>query len=144
VIHYKPHHITLNTYQVQLNTKLGAMSYNMGKSNMFRVRANVMMFGMKDQMDQISGRLNRRDTRRVVLAYILSYVFRRVERGLKLQNLLSPWLKLLSSTEIGMLSTENYKFNIILNCEEASSSVQTHESHSVHSRLVLQLFSLYI
>ena len=85
-----------------------------------------------------------------MLAYILSYAFRQVERGLKLQNLLSSWLKLMSSTEIGMLSTESCKFDIILKlwskfkCLDTWETCKSCRNHYVHSCLVLQVFSLCI
>jgi len=49
------------------NTKLAAVYYNGGKSpHLFRIRNDVTLSGMKDEMDQINRQLNHRDTRRVV------------------------------------------------------------------------------
>jgi len=49
------------------NTKLAAVYYNGGTPpHMFRIRNNVTLSGLKDELDQINRQLNHRDTRRVV------------------------------------------------------------------------------
>ena len=49
------------------NTKLAAVYYNGGTSlHLFRIRDDVTLSGLKDELDQINCQLNRRDTRRVV------------------------------------------------------------------------------
>jgi len=49
------------------NTKLAAVYYNGGTpTHLFRIRNDVTLFGMKDELDQINRQLNHRDTRRVV------------------------------------------------------------------------------
>ena len=55
----------MNTYLVDLNTKLVAIYYNVGKPNLFRVQVNVTMLDLKDQLDQINRELNQRDIRRM-------------------------------------------------------------------------------
>jgi hypothetical protein len=55
----------LNTYPVDVNTKLAAFYYNAGKPNLFRVRVDVTLFDLKDQLDQINYELNHNDIRRV-------------------------------------------------------------------------------
>ena len=50
-----------------LNTKLAAVYYNGGKPpHLFRIRNDVTLSGLTDQLDQINRQLNHRDTRRVV------------------------------------------------------------------------------
>jgi len=50
-----------------LNTKLAAVYYNGGTPpHLFRIRKDVTLSGMKDELDQINRQLNHRDTRRVV------------------------------------------------------------------------------
>jgi len=50
-----------------LNTKLAAVYYNDGKPpHLFRIRNDVTLSGLKDQLDQINRQLNHRDTRRMV------------------------------------------------------------------------------
>ena len=49
------------------NTKLAAVYYNGGTPpHLFRIRDDVTLSGLKDELDQINRQLNRRDTRRVV------------------------------------------------------------------------------
>ena len=49
------------------NTKLAAVYYNVGTPpNLFRIRNDVTLSGLKDELDQINRQLNHRDTRRVV------------------------------------------------------------------------------
>jgi len=49
------------------NTKLAAVYYTGGKQpHLFRIRNDVTLSGLKDQLDQINRQLNHRDTRRVV------------------------------------------------------------------------------
>jgi len=49
------------------NTKLAAVYYNGGTPHhLFRIRNNVTLSGLKDELDQINRQLNHRDTRRVV------------------------------------------------------------------------------
>jgi len=64
-IYCKPRQITTNTSVIDLNTKLAEVYYNMGKPHLFRVRNDVTLSGLNDQMDQINHQLNYRDTRRV-------------------------------------------------------------------------------
>ena len=50
-----------------LNTKLAAVYYNDGKPpHLFRIRNDVTLSGLKDQLDQINRQLNHRDTWRMV------------------------------------------------------------------------------
>jgi len=50
-----------------LNTKLAAIYYNGEKPpHLFRIRNDVTLSGLKDQLDQINRQLNHRDMRRVV------------------------------------------------------------------------------
>jgi hypothetical protein len=55
----------MNTYQVDLNTKLTSIYYNGGKPNLFRVWVDVTLSELKDQLDQINHRLNNMNTRRM-------------------------------------------------------------------------------
>ena len=55
----------MDTTVIDMNIKLAAMYYNVGKSRMFKVWNNVTLFGSNDQMDQINCRLNHIDIRRV-------------------------------------------------------------------------------
>jgi hypothetical protein len=55
----------MNTYPVDLNTKLAVIYYNAGKSNMFKVWVDVMLLDLKDKLNQINRRLNHKDTRRM-------------------------------------------------------------------------------
>ena len=49
------------------NTKLAAVYYNGGTPpHLFRIRDDVTLSGLKDELDQINRQLNHRDTRRVV------------------------------------------------------------------------------
>jgi len=49
------------------NTKLAAVYYNGGTPpHVFRIRNDVTLSGLKDELDQINRQLNHRDTRRVV------------------------------------------------------------------------------
>ena len=49
------------------NTKLAAVYYNGGTPpHLFRIRNDVTLSGLKDELDQVNRQLNRRDTRRVV------------------------------------------------------------------------------
>ena len=49
------------------NTKLAAVYYNGGTPpHLFRIRNDVTLSGLKDELDQINRQLNHRDTRRVV------------------------------------------------------------------------------
>ncbi|AES69413.1 hypothetical protein MTR_3g029630 [Medicago truncatula] len=49
------------------NTKLAEVYYNGGEPpHLFRIRNDVTLSGLKDQLDQINRQLNYRDTRRVV------------------------------------------------------------------------------
>ena len=54
-----------------LNTKLAAIYYN-GENHphLLRIRNDVTLSGLKDQLDQINRQLNHRDTRRVVVLNI--------------------------------------------------------------------------
>lgn len=61
----KPRQIIIDTSIIDLNTKLVLVYYNKGKSNLLRVRNDVTLFGLKDQLDKINRRLNNKDTRRV-------------------------------------------------------------------------------
>jgi len=50
-----------------LNTKLAAIYYNGGTPpHLFRIRNDVTLSELKDELDQINRQLNHRDTRRVV------------------------------------------------------------------------------
>jgi len=50
-----------------MNTKLSAVYYNGGTPpHLFRIRNDVTLSGLKDELDQINRQLNHRDTRRVV------------------------------------------------------------------------------
>jgi len=51
--------LTMNTYLVNMNTKLVRVYYNKGKLNMFRVHVYVTLPSLKDQVDHINGHLNR-------------------------------------------------------------------------------------
>lgn len=53
----------MNTYPISLNTNLANIYDNAGKPHLFRVRVNVMLFVLKDQLIQINSRLNHKDTR---------------------------------------------------------------------------------
>jgi len=55
----------MNTYPVDLNTKLVTIYYNEGKSNLFRVWVDVTLSVLKVRLDQINCWLNHRDTRMV-------------------------------------------------------------------------------
>jgi len=49
------------------NTKLAAVYYNSGTPpHLFRIRNDVTLSGLKDELDQINRQLNHRDTKRVV------------------------------------------------------------------------------
>ena len=49
------------------NTKLAAVYYNGGKPpHLCRIRNDVTLYGLKDELDQINRQLNHKDTRRVV------------------------------------------------------------------------------
>jgi len=49
------------------NTKLAAVYYNGGTPpHLFRIRNDVTLSGLKDELDQINCQLNHRETRRVV------------------------------------------------------------------------------
>jgi len=49
------------------NTKLATVYYNDGKPpHLFRIRNDVTLSGLKDQLDQIKCQLNNKDARRVV------------------------------------------------------------------------------
>ena len=49
------------------NTKLAAVYYNGGTPpHLFRIRDDVTLSGLKDELDQINRQLNRRDMSRVV------------------------------------------------------------------------------
>jgi len=61
----KPHQIIMDTSIINPNTKLVCSLLQRGKFNLVRVRNDVTLFGLKDQLDQINRRLNHRDTRRV-------------------------------------------------------------------------------
>jgi len=50
----KPHHITMNTYHVDMNTKLPAVYHNEGKPNLFRVHINVTLSSLKGQLDKLT------------------------------------------------------------------------------------------
>jgi len=52
----------MNTYLVDMNFKLPTIYYNDGKPNLFTDHINVSLSGLKDQLDQIKGRLNYIDT----------------------------------------------------------------------------------
>ena len=41
------------TYPVDLNTMLAMVYYNEEKPNLFRVRVDVTLYGLKDQLNQI-------------------------------------------------------------------------------------------
>jgi hypothetical protein len=56
---------TMNTYLVDLNTKLATIYYNTGKLNLFRVCVDVMLLDLKDQLYEINHQINQRDTRMV-------------------------------------------------------------------------------
>jgi len=45
--------------------KLAAVCFNVGKPNLLRVRFDVTLVDLKDQLDQINQQLNRRDTRKM-------------------------------------------------------------------------------
>lgn len=47
----------MNTYPVDVNTNLVLVYYNTEKSS-FRVHIYVTLFGLKDQLNQINGRVN--------------------------------------------------------------------------------------
>jgi len=61
----KPHHRIMNTYPVDVNTKLVVVYYNEEKPNIFKIYVDVTLYGLKDHQDQINGRLIHKDTRRV-------------------------------------------------------------------------------
>jgi len=46
----------MKTYLVDLNNKLDVVYYNGGKSNIFKVRVDVTLCGLKDQLDQFNQR----------------------------------------------------------------------------------------
>jgi len=49
------------------NTKLAAVYYTGGKQpHLFRIRNDVTLSGLKDELDQINRQLNHKDMRRVV------------------------------------------------------------------------------
>ena len=49
------------------NTKLAAVYYNGGTPpHLFRIRIDVTLSGLKDELDQVNRQYNHRDTRRVV------------------------------------------------------------------------------
>lgn len=43
----------MNTYSIDMNTKLPAVYYNREKPNLLRVYVDVTLYGLKDQLDQI-------------------------------------------------------------------------------------------
>ena len=55
----------MDTYPINVNTKLVAVYYNIGKPNQFRVDVDVTLSNLKDQLDQVNSILNHIDTRRV-------------------------------------------------------------------------------
>ena len=61
----KPHHRTMNTYPVYVNTKLVLVYYNEEKPNIFKIYVDVILYGLKDHQDQMNGRLIHKDTKRV-------------------------------------------------------------------------------
>ena len=50
---------------IDLNTKLAAVYYNKGKPILLRIRVDVTLSGLKDQLNQINCDLHYRDTRSV-------------------------------------------------------------------------------
>ena len=61
---FKPHYITMSTYRVEVNTNLVAVYYNRAKPNLFMVNhVDLTLSNLKDQLDQINGLLNHRDTK---------------------------------------------------------------------------------
>jgi len=56
---------SMDIYLVDSNTMLAAVCCNGGKSNLFRVRVDVTLTDLKDQLDQINRQLNHRNIRRV-------------------------------------------------------------------------------
>jgi len=57
----KPHQIIMDTSLIDMNTKLALVYYNGVKPHLFRVRNDVTLSRLKDQLDQ----LKHKDTRRV-------------------------------------------------------------------------------
>jgi len=53
----------MDTYPINVNTKLVAVYYNTGKPNQFRVDVDVTLSNLKEQLDQINSRINHKDTR---------------------------------------------------------------------------------
>ena len=53
----------MKAYLVDLNNKLDVVYYNEGKPNIFKVRVDVTLCGLKDQLDQFNCQFNHRDTR---------------------------------------------------------------------------------
>lgn len=55
----------MDTYPIDLNTMLVAIYYNKGKLNRFRVHIDATLSDLKEQLDQINGRINHKDIRRM-------------------------------------------------------------------------------
>lgn len=55
----------MNTYPVDVNTRLAVVYYNGWKPNLFRVYVDVTLFSLKDQLDKIKDCLYHKDTWRV-------------------------------------------------------------------------------
>jgi len=59
-----------NIYLVDPNTMLATVCFNGGKPNLFKVRVDVALVDLKDQLDQIIRLLNHRDTKRVEKCWV--------------------------------------------------------------------------
>lgn len=55
----------MNTYPVDVNTKLAVVYYNGRKPNLFSVYVDVRLSSLKDQLDQIKDCLYHKDTWKV-------------------------------------------------------------------------------
>jgi hypothetical protein len=63
----------MNMYRIDVNIELGAVYYKEGKPNMFRVYIEVTLSGLKDQLEQINGRLRNNNDVRVMFSVIRQY-----------------------------------------------------------------------
>lgn len=52
----------MSTYLVEMNINLAVVYYNREKPNLFRINVDVILFDLKDRLDQINDRFNHRDT----------------------------------------------------------------------------------
>jgi hypothetical protein len=56
---------SLDIYSHEKNTHLVVVYYNKGKPTLFQIYMDVTLCGLKHQLDQLNGRLNKGDARRV-------------------------------------------------------------------------------